>query len=146
MELNSAVPALKNRQITGFATAGSYPAPNVLEAAAGTPIRILSLTDEQVAMTKRAKLVIPAGTYPGVDQDITTTTLPVGAYTTEAMDPQTAYQLTKTFWEQKEKMGKENPWWDAVVFENIATLGAKLHPGAAKYYTEAGVPIPGHLK
>jgi TRAP transporter TAXI family solute receptor len=146
VELNSAVPALKNRQIAGFATAGSYPAPNVLEAAAGTPIRILSLSDEQVDMTKRTKLVIPAGTYPGVDQDITTTSLPVGTYTTTAMDTQTAYLLTKTFWEQKKNMGKENPWWNAVVFKNIATLGAKLHPGAAKYYTEVGAAIPERLK
>ena len=36
VELNNAVPALKNRQIDGFVTAGSYPAPNVIEAAAGT--------------------------------------------------------------------------------------------------------------
>ena len=34
VELNSAVPALKNRQVDGFATAGSWPAPNVQEAAA----------------------------------------------------------------------------------------------------------------
>ena len=36
VELSNAVPALKNRQIDGFVTAGSYPAPNVIEAAAGT--------------------------------------------------------------------------------------------------------------
>lgn len=146
VELNSAVPALKNRQIDGFATAGSYPAPNVIEAAAGTPVHILSLNDEQIVKTKRTRLVIPAGTYPGVDQDVVTTSLPVGAYTTTAMDTETAYQLTKTFWEQKAGMGKANPWWDGVVYKNINTLGAKLHPGAAKYYAEAGVTIPDNIK
>jgi hypothetical protein len=35
-ELSNAVAALKNGQIDGFVTAGSYPAPNVIEAAAGT--------------------------------------------------------------------------------------------------------------
>ena len=146
VELNSAVPALKNRQIDGFATAGSYPAPNVIEAAASTSIYILSMSDEQVAKTKRTRLVIPAGTYPGVDQDVITTSLPVGAYTTAAMDTATAYQLTKTFWEQKASMGKANPWWNGVALNNLGTLGAKLHPGAAKYYAEAGVAIPDHLK
>ena len=146
VELNAAVPALKNGQIDGFATAGSYPAPNVIEAAAGTAVRILSLTDEQVAKTKRTKLVIPAGTYPGVDQDVTTTSLPVGAYTTSAMDEDTAYQLTKTFWEQKAAMGKNNAWWKAVTPEGLNTLGARLHPGALKYYIEAGIPIPENLK
>ncbi len=145
VELNAAVAALKNGQIDGFATAGSYPAPNVIEAGAGTPIRLLSLTDEQVAQTKRTRLVIPAGTYPGVDQAITTTSLPVGAYTTSAMADETAYLLTKTFWQQKQKMGKANPWWDAVTFGNLKTLGGKLHPGAVRYYREAGVSLPEHL-
>jgi TRAP transporter TAXI family solute receptor len=146
VELTSAVPALKNGQIDGFATSGSYPAPNVLEAAAGTSIVLLNMSAEQVEQTKRTKLVIPAGTYPGVDQDITTTSLPVGTYTMASVDEETAYQLTKTFWLQKGTMGKNNPWWDAVTPEGLATLGAKLHPGAVKYYQEAGIAIPEALQ
>ena len=142
VELNTAVPALKNGQIDGFATAGSYPAPNVLEAAAGTKIRLLGLTDDQVARTKRTRLVIPAGTYPGVEEDIVTTSLPVGAYTTTAMDDETAYRLTRTFWEQKAAMGESNPWWNAVTPAGLQTLGAPLHPGALRYYQEAGIEVP----
>ena len=145
VELNSAVPALKNGQIDGFATAGSYPAPNVMEAAAGGAIRVLSLSDEQVAQSKRTKLLIPAGTYPGVDYDVTTTSLPVGAYTTTAMDDETAYQLTQTFWQQKNGMGEANAWWNGVTLDNLSTLGAKLHPGALKYYKEVGASIPDDL-
>ncbi len=145
VELNAAVPALKNKQIDGFATAGSFPAPNVIEAAAGTEIKVLSLSDDQIAQTKRTKLVIPGGTYPGIEEDITTTTLPVGAYTTEAMDEETAYTLVKTFWEQKDKMGKTNGWWNGVTPEGLKTLGAKLHPGALKYYKEKGIDLSDHL-
>ena len=146
VELNAAVAALKNGQIDGFATAGSYPAPNVIEAAAGTPIRLLSMTDEQVKKTGRTRLVIPAGTYPGVDYDVVTTSLPVGAYTTTAMDDDTAYRLTRAFWEQKQALGEANPWWNAVTFEELKTLGAKLHPGALRYYREQGVKIPESLQ
>jgi uncharacterized protein len=145
VELNSAVPALKNGQVDGFATAGSYPAPNVMEAAAGTDVRLLSMTDEQVAATGRTKLVIPAGTYPGIDHDVVTTSLPVGAYTTSEMDEDTAYQMTKTFWESKTEMAKANPWWFGVTPEMLETLGAPLHPGALKYYKEAGFEVPGGL-
>ena len=146
VELNAAVPALKNGQVHGFATAGSYPAPNVMEAAAGTDVMLLSMTDEQVALTKRTRLVIPAGTYPGIDKDIVTTSLPVGAYTTTDMDDATAYALTKTYWRQKAKMGETNPWWNGVSAEMLATLAGKLHPGALKYYREAGVTVPDSLK
>jgi len=142
VELNAAVSALKNRQVDGFATAGSYPAPNVIEAAAGTKIRLLSMSDQQVAATKRTRLVIPAGTYPGVDYDVVTTSLPVGAYTTTAMDDDTAYSLTKAYWSQKARMGKANPWWDGVSSAMLSTLGAKLHPGALRYYREAGTALP----
>ena len=145
VELNAAVPALKNGQVDGFATAGSYPAPNVMEAAAGTPIRLLSMTEDQLAATKRTKLVIPADTYPGVDSDVTTTSLPVGAYTTTAMDDDTAYLMTKTFWEGKAKMGAANAWWDGVDAAMLSSLGTSLHPGALRYYKEAGIEVPGDL-
>jgi TRAP transporter TAXI family solute receptor len=146
VELNAAVPALKNGQVHGFATAGSYPAPNVLESAASLPIRLLSMSDEQVAMTKRTRLVIPQGTYPGVDQDTVTTSLPVGAYATTDMDEKTAYELTRIFWSRKADMAKSNPWWRGVSADMLGTLAGKLHPGALRYYGEAGMQVPDSLK
>jgi len=146
VELNAAVNALKNRQIDGFATAGSYPAPNVMEAAASTPIDVLSLSDEMIAKTKRDKLVIPAGTYKGVDHDVQTTTLPVMAYTTTAMDNDTAYLLTKTYWEQKAKLGQQAAWWKGVTPAYLKAMVGKLHPGALKYYAEKGIEVPDALK
>ncbi|WP_299638006.1 TAXI family TRAP transporter solute-binding subunit [uncultured Ruegeria sp.] len=140
-ELSNAVAALKNGQIDGFVTAGSWPAPNVVEAAASAGVNVLSLNDEQVAQTKRARLVIPAGTYAGQDEDIVTTSLPVVAYTTTKMDDETAYQLTKTFWESKAAMAEAAAWWggvDAGLMENIS---GKMHPGAIRYYEEAGIAL-----
>lgn len=146
VELNAAVNALKNRQIDGFATAGSYPAPNVLEASASTKINVLSLSPEQIKITKRNTMVIPAGTYAGVDTDVTTTTLPVMAYTTTAMNDATAYALTKTYWESKAAMGKTAKWWNGVTPAYLANMYGKLHPGALKYYTEKGIEVPASLK
>jgi TRAP transporter TAXI family solute receptor len=60
VELSNAVPALKNGQIDGFVTAGSYPAPNVIEAAASAGAKVLSLSDEQIKLSKRTRLEIPA--------------------------------------------------------------------------------------
>ena len=146
VELNSAGPALQNGQVDGFATAGSYPAPNVVEAAAGTPIKLLSMSEAQVETTGRTRLVIPAGTYPGVDQDTVTTSLPVGAYTTTAMDAETAYRLTKAYWESKPQMAKTARWWDGVSPEMLATMAGPLHPGALRYYDEAGIAVPDALR
>lgn len=146
VELNSAVPALKNRQVDGFATAGSWPAPNVQEAAASVDIGLLSLSEAQLAKVSGTKQVIPAGTYKGVGADVTTISLPVGTYATTAMDDATAYALTKTFWTQLEAMTKVNPWWQGVKTAMVGELAGKLHPGALKYYDEAGVAVPASLK
>jgi TRAP transporter TAXI family solute receptor len=142
LELDNAVPALKNRQIDGFVTAGSYPAPNVIEASASTGVKILSLSDDQILQTKRTRLVIPAGTYAGVDQEVVTTSLPVVAHTTTAMDDETAYQLTKTYWSQKSVMGSNAAWWNAVSTDMLSNVHGKIHAGALRYYDEAGVSIP----
>jgi len=141
VEISNAVPALKNGQIDGFVTAGSWPAPNVVEAAASTGVTVLSLSDEQIAQTKRAKLVIPAGTYAGQDTDITTTSLPVVAYTTTKMEDETAYQLTRTFWENKDKMAQSAPWWTGVDSGLMENITGKIHPGALRYYEEAGIAL-----
>nr|WP_111300299.1 TAXI family TRAP transporter solute-binding subunit [Paracoccus saliphilus] len=139
-ELSNAGDALKNGQIDGFVTAGSFPAPNVIEAAASQDVRLLSLTEEQVEETGQARVVIPADVYPGQSGDIVTTGLPVVAYTTTAMDDDTAYGLTKAFWSQREKMAETARWWAGVTPDQVAALDA-LHPGAARYYEEAGVAV-----
>jgi len=146
VELNAAVNALKNRQIDGFATAGSYPAPNVLEASASTGINVLSLSPEQIKTTKRNTMTIPAGTYAGVDADVTTTTLPVMAYTTTNMDDATAYALTKTYWESKAAMAETAKWWSGVTPKYLSAMYGKLHPGALKYYNEQKIELPAGLK
>jgi len=140
-ELSNAVAALKNGQIDGFVTAGSWPAPNVIEAAASTPVTVLSLTGDQITQTKRTTLTIPAGTYAGQDGDITTTSLPVVAYTTTSMDDDTAYQLTKTFWESKSTLGENAPWWNGVNEGLMGTIEGTIHPGAQRYYEEAGIAL-----
>jgi uncharacterized protein len=145
-ELGNASDALKNGQIDGFVTAGSFPAPNVIEASASTPVSLITLTDEQVAETGRTRQVIPAGTYAGIDEDTVTTSLPVVAFTTTATSDETAYLLTKTFWDEKAAMGESARWWNAVTPELLEGSGVKLHPGAARYYEEAGIDLPDDLR
>jgi TRAP-type uncharacterized transport system substrate-binding protein len=65
----------------------------------------------------------------------------VVAFATTQMDEATAYALTKAYWEQKAEMGTAAPWWNGVDQSLLATINTKMHPGALRYYEEAGFPL-----
>ncbi|HEX6956953.1 MAG TPA: TAXI family TRAP transporter solute-binding subunit [Ferrovibrio sp.] len=152
VELASAASALQNRKVIGYATCSSHPTPQVQELATTTPIRILGFQPEQIdTLVKNdpssSPITIAKGTYKGVDEDVATVGVPVGAYATTHMDDATAYAIVKDFWANKNEMAKTNPWWAAVTPDLIGALhNTKLHPGALKYYKEAGVKIPADMQ
>ncbi len=140
-ELSNATAALKNGQIDGFVTAGSYPAPNVIEAAATMDVTVLSMTDDEVAQTGRTRLEIPAGTYAGQDAPVVTTALDVVAFATTKMSEDTAYTLTKTFWEEQERLADTARWWAGVSPDMLQGVAGGIHPGAMRYYAEVGADV-----
>ncbi|MDT0500757.1 MULTISPECIES: TAXI family TRAP transporter solute-binding subunit [unclassified Halomonas] len=144
--IGSGPDALKNGQIDAFVTASSFPTPNVIETAASMPISLVTLSDEQIEETGAARQTIPAGTYAGVDEDVETTSLPVIAYTTSAMDDDTAYALTRTFWERRDAMAEEAAWWGSITHDMVGNIAGTLHPGALRYYDEAGIEVPDELR
>ncbi|MDO5529664.1 MAG: TAXI family TRAP transporter solute-binding subunit [Paracoccus sp. (in: a-proteobacteria)] len=145
-EIGSGPDALKNGQIDGFVTASSFPTPNIIETAASMPISIVSFTPEQLEATGAAHQTIPAGTYSGINEDIETTSLPVIAYTTSDMDEETAYQITKTFWERRDAMAETAAWWGGISPDMVGNIGGKIHEGALRYYDEAGISVPDDLR
>ena len=84
---------------------------------------------------------MPSRTYAGQDSDIVTTSLPVVAYTTSKMDDETAYTLTKTYWENKAKMAGDAAWWAGVSTDMLSNITTQIHPGAVKYYKEIGAAL-----
>ena len=113
----------------------------MIEAAASAGAKVISLTAEQIAKSKRTRLVIPAGTYADQSADIVTTSLPVVAFATSDMDDATAYALTKTYWENKKALGSAAKWWNGVSLDMLSNILTEIHPGARKYYVEAGAKL-----
>ena len=88
-----------------------------------------------------APYTIPAGTYPGQDQDVKTSAIKMVMFCRGDLDEQTVYDLTKTFWENIAELGQAQGNLKGLTPENavkdIANL--PLHDGAAKYYKEIKV-------
>lgn len=151
VELNAAPNAIRNKRVTGYATCSSHPVPGLVELSTTVPVRILSFTDEQRETLAEADpstgpVVISAGTYNGQEEDVHTVGLPVGAFGTAAMDDDTAYTIVKAFWEQRESLATENPWWAGVSPDMIEQMAVQLHPGAQRYYEEEGIAVPDSMK
>ncbi len=146
VELSAAGPAMRNGKVDAFATCSSHPTPQLVELATTTPVKILSLSNEERAKVlsldaSSGPLTIAAGTYKGQDTPVQTVGLPVGAYTTTGMPDDVAYFVTKTFWEGKAKLAEKSSWWNGVDPTMVKLLGAEVHPGALRYYREKGIAV-----
>lgn len=145
MELSGAPAALRNNQVDGYATCSAHPTPQLQELSATLPVRVLSFTEAErdaivAANPGAGKVTVAAGTYAGIDGDIETMAVPVGAYATN-MDDETALAIVSAFWEQREAMAGTNPWWAGVTPDLVPQLGAPLHEGVAAFYAERGVAM-----
>jgi TRAP transporter TAXI family solute receptor len=151
IDVAAAPDAVMSGKVSGLALAGSFPIQRIADIAKATPIRLLSLPQPAIAKMVAADdsilpQTIPKGTYPGVDYDVATVAVPTGIYATRHMSNDTAYALTKTFWSQLGAITAKNSAWSGVTSGTVATLGIKLHPGALRYYNEAGIAVPAAMR
>lgn len=86
-------------------------------------------------------VVVPAGTYPEISDDIETFGLSATVVTTEETSDEAVYRLVKSVFDNFDTFKKER-----LIFSNLKkeimvsdALSAPLHRGALKYYREAGL-------
>ena len=86
-------------------------------------------------------VVIPSGTYRGQDEPFHG--MNVGAMhliTAANIEEETVYRFTKTLYEQRAKVVKIHPAGRAINPKNaVKDTGTPFHPGAIRYYKEAGI-------
>lgn len=149
--LSDAVSAYMGRQIAGFSYrgAGVQATGAVLEGASSRPIDLIDFNDEQMKQIREAQpdlipVTIPGGTYSDVPEDTQTFGywgVIVGA--SDCVDEETAYTITKTFWENIEEVNEQLPQTEGLTPEvALEELILPLHAGAARYYEEIGLEVP----
>ena len=153
---SSAFQGFQDRQFDVFVAGGIAPFPQVEQLALTSKLHLLGLTKEEYeanpeaikSTTKPGREVgiIPVGIYgEGVDnkEDVYTLGSVVGVSVNTDMDDDTAYTLTKLFWEEAKKNSDTHHWLKHLSMDYaVQDGGAPLHPGAAKYYREQGIKIP----
>jgi TRAP transporter TAXI family solute receptor len=148
LDFNNTTQRFKDGQLdVGFVTAG-YPTSSIMDLATLHDIDLVSFSDEFMGELTETfsyfvKSSIPAGTYNGVDHD-TPTPAVMAMWVCDADLPEDLiYRITKTFWENVEEMHKVHSKCKLFTLDT-ATAGASVpvHPGAAKFYKEAGISVP----
>ncbi len=145
IDFSAAADMLQNGTIDGAWIMSGAPASAVTQAlTAGC--RLVDIPEDIIAALQAdypwyAPFTIPAGTYPGQDEDVQTSAIKMVMFCRGDLDEETVYQLTRTFWEHIDELGEAQSNLAGLTPEeavkDIADL--PLHPGAQRYYQEIGV-------
>lgn len=145
---------LQNGAIVGTNPTAGPPVGAVTRAFAqmGDDIVFLQFTEEQAAAADGGESLynlytIPAGTYPGQEEDWITIAQPNFLAVNADVDEEHVYLITKTIFENLPFLNNIHAATNEMSLESaLAGLPFPLHPGAARYFEEAGLEIPERLR
>ena len=148
--LSLAAAALGHDELDAFFLFGGYPVPAIAELATTTPIRLVPLGgDIADRLTRKYSFftadTIPAGTYPGIEEP--TPTLGTRALWIVSADvpDDLVYSVTKALWLEGNRkiLDQGHPMGLRIRLDSaLEGVVVPLHPGAERYYREAGRAIP----
>lgn len=144
LDYGEAAEALKDDSLDVAMTAVGIPSANIQELAASYDIYIVPFEkDELQALLDQvpyfSSTVIPSGTYTGVDYDIFTFGCGNTIAVRSNMDKQTVYDMCKAICENYDEFTAGHASLGTVAKEDLPHTIIPLHPGAERYYKEAGL-------
>jgi TRAP transporter TAXI family solute receptor len=135
---------IKDGNLDAFGGPGVVPHASTMELATVRDIRLLSV-DSAAAEKVNEKLgtvpaVIPTGAYSFLTEDVTTIASIMVLITNDDLSDDVAYSIAKSFHEQLDYLNSFHDSLKDMSAESLVeTGGLPLHPGAEKYYKEAGL-------
>ncbi len=137
---------LKDGSVDAFFSTVGYPQGAIVELAATTGIELLPIDGAASEKLRKqftffAKDLIPDGAYKDVKG---VETVAVGAQwvTSSKQEDELIYEITKALWSDKTRQALDTGHAKGKVIRKetaLAGLGIPLHPGAEKFYKEAGL-------
>lgn len=123
-----------------FVVAG-VPAVAVTELSQRSDVRLLTIPRDRLA-TMRAQypflqpVMVPRGTYRGIDQDVETLGVSNLLMCRRDLDERLVYQLTKSLFDAIPALEAAHPVASLIDPEEAPATPIPLHPGAARFYRE----------
>ncbi|MGP9467838.1 TAXI family TRAP transporter solute-binding subunit [Halomonas sp. TP35] len=152
LNFNETADAIRDGDIdAGFWSVGP-PTSSILNLAATRDIRLISLSDEEIANAQEEEAVfapyeLAAGMYEGMDEAVQTIGIPNVLVVNADMDEELAYQLTQLLFEHTDELIAVHPAANDTTIEfTMNSTPVPLHPGAIRYFEEMDVEIPDRLR
>lgn len=147
LNFNETASAIRDGDIdAGFWSVGP-PTSSILNLATTRDIRLIGLTDEEVARAREEEAVfsayeLRADLYEGMDEPVQTISVPNVLVNNAEMDEELAYQITKALFENTDQLIAIHPAAnDTTVEFSVSSTPIPFHPGALRYYEEVGAEI-----
>ena len=139
--------ALKDGKIDAAFIVAGAPTPAITELCTTNDAYLVPI-DGEVADTLMASCPfyttynIPAGTYAGQEEDITTVTVKATLIVSASASEDDVYKLTAAIFDNIDAITAENAKGAELSIENATSgMTAPFHAGAAKYFAEKGVDV-----
>ena len=137
---------LRDGNADAHATGTQIPNPNFIDLFSSKKVKLFTYTEEMLSYlcdqenSLYFRLTVPAGTYKNQDEDVPIIGNATLLCTRDDMDEDFVYELTKTIYENRERLDPMHAVLSKMdVNWNAQDIGIPLHPGAEKYYREIGV-------
>ncbi|MGC3939839.1 TAXI family TRAP transporter solute-binding subunit [Roseobacter sp. EG26] len=151
-ELNNSQSAerLADGQIDAYFYAAGWPVAAMVQLASTKGMALHSFSEEDLAKINEIipayiPSKIPAGVYEGVDEDILTPAVSAMLVVSSDLSDELVYGLTKALWNDNTRKLLDNGHAKGkqitaeTALDGVSALGVPLHPGAEKFYKEAGL-------
>jgi TRAP transporter TAXI family solute receptor len=150
LSFTESITAIKDGTVDVGVISAGYPVASLLDLARQIPIRLIPYSEQELKALMEShpyfvKVVIPAGTYQGVDTPTLTRGIVTGLFCRKELSEEVAYQMMKALYDHPKEKDAIHPQARQWNLENIfrgaeyTTKHIPFHPGAIKFLKEKGV-------
>lgn len=145
---DQAADALQNGDIDVIICTVAYPSSAYANLALSIDVRFIDLTEAQMQAVLAAHPAwknqgVAAGAYEGLTKDTYTPSVPVWLFTYADMEDDVIYNICKSILEHSEELSTihadAGKYVTETATEGVGDSGVPMHPGAIRYFEEAGV-------
>lgn len=140
---------MKDGHAVAFGLGTTIPAGSIMDLAAGRDIKMVDQSDSIAGMKKINPgynlITIPKGTYPKQDKDVNVIGYATHIVASCKLPADTVYTMTKAIASHTKDLATVAKAIGGLDAKGMAIdIGVPFHPGAAKFYKEAGVTVKSH--